>query len=49
MTYFATTQDPFQPYDSAKKPKPGVPEPAAYGMILMIFILMLAMWQRRRR
>ncbi len=38
--------DPWQPY--AKKPKPGIPEPATYLAIsLCLAIVLLARWQRR--
>lgn len=48
MTYLATTQDPFQPFD-VKKPKPGVPESSAYGAILFVAIAVVLLWRRGRR
>lgn len=49
MTYTTIAQaDPWQPYEPAakKKPKPGVPEAADFGLILVGFALLLLVGRR---
>lgn len=52
MTYFAQ-QSPWEPYDHPGKGKgkghPHVPEPAAYGALILALLVVVGAWMRRRR
>lgn len=48
MIAYLAQQDPFRPYDAAKKPRPVVPESEVYGGLL-IATMVVAMWMRRAK
>lgn len=51
MIYQTIAQaDPWQPYENKgkKKPKPGVPEPAFYGAVLVLLCVILVLKHRHK-
>ncbi len=39
---------PWEPYDKPKKDKPGVPEVGAYGLIFVVFCLLIVLKNRTK-